>query len=79
LGAGAVAAGGVAGFPGTGGTAGTTGSDGNRVETLPKTDRFSLNGNVNLGRSLSLLVTVERPNGGLSTDSRGTLCFAVRS
>ena len=55
-----------------------TGSDGIRVETHPKTDRFSLNGNVNLGRSLSLLVMVERSDGDLSTDSRGTLGFAVR-
>ncbi|MFN7989247.1 MAG: hypothetical protein U0529_17360 [Thermoanaerobaculia bacterium] len=55
-----------------------TGSDGIRVETRPKTDRFSLNGNVNLGRSVSLLLLLERSDGDLSTDTRGSLGFAVR-
>lgn len=55
-----------------------TGSDGIRVETRPKTDRFSLNGNVNLSRSVSLLVMAERTNGDLSTENRGTLGFAFR-
>lgn len=55
-----------------------TGTDGVRVETRPRTDRFSLNGNVNLGRGLSLLVMAERSSGDLSTDTRGTLGLAVR-
>ena len=55
-----------------------TGADGVRVETRPRTARFSLNGSVNLGRSLSLLLMVERTDGDLSTETRGTLGLAVR-
>jgi hypothetical protein len=55
-----------------------TGSDGIRVETRPRTDRFSLNANVNLGRSISLLLAAERTDGDLSTELRGTAGFAVR-
>lgn len=55
-----------------------TGADGIRIETRPKTNRFSLNGNVNLGRSVSLLLLLERSNGDFSTDTRGSLGFAVR-
>lgn len=54
------------------------GTDGIRVETRPRTDRFSLNGNVNLGRGLSLLVMAERSRGDLSTDLRGTVGLAMR-
>jgi hypothetical protein len=55
-----------------------TGTDGVRVETRPRTDRYSLNGNVNLGRGLSLLLMAERTGGDLSTDTRGTVGLAVR-
>lgn len=55
-----------------------TDADGLVVETRPRTDRFSLNGNVNLGRSLSLLLAAERTSGDLSTELRGSAGFAVR-
>lgn len=55
-----------------------TDADGLVVETRPRTDRFSLNGNVNLGPSLSLLLAAERTSGDLSTELRGSAGFAVR-
>ncbi len=55
-----------------------TDADGIVVETRPRTDRFSLNANVNLGRSLSLLLATERTSGDLSTELRGSAGFALR-
>jgi len=55
-----------------------TGSDGIVVETRPRTDRFSLNASVNLGRSLSLLLSAERTSGDLSKELRGSAGLAVR-
>ena len=48
-----------------------TSSDGIVVESRPRTRRFSLNGSVNLGRTVSLLFIVERGTDDQSTDLRG--------
>ena len=55
-----------------------TDSDGLIVETRPRTDRFSLNASVNLGRSFSLLLAGQRTSGDLSTELRGSAGLAVR-
>jgi type VI secretion system secreted protein VgrG len=55
-----------------------TSSDGVVVESRPQTNRFSLNGSVNLGRSVSLLFTAERSTDDTSTGLRGTAGLSVR-
>jgi hypothetical protein len=55
-----------------------TGTDGIVVETRPQTNRFSLNGSVNLNRSLSLLLTAERSSGDFGTETRGRAGISLR-
>lgn len=55
-----------------------TSSDGVVVESRPQTNRFSLNGSVNLGRSVSLLFAAERGADDRATDLRGTAGLSVR-
>ncbi len=55
-----------------------TSSDGVVVESRPQTNRFSLNGSVNLGRSVSLLFAAERGTDDRATDLRGTAGLSVR-
>lgn len=55
-----------------------TGTDGVVVESRPRTKRFSLNGSVNVGRSVSLLFSAERGTDDYATDLRGTLGLSVR-
>ncbi|MBK6404970.1 MAG: hypothetical protein IPF66_07980 [Holophagales bacterium] len=55
-----------------------TSSDGVVVESRPQTNRFSLNGSVNLGRSVSLLLAAERGTDDRATDLRGTAGLSVR-
>lgn len=55
-----------------------TSSDGVVVESRPQTNRFSLNGSVNLGRSVSLLLAAERGTDDRATDLRGTTGLSVR-
>lgn len=55
-----------------------TGSDGIVVESRPRTRRFSLNGNVNVGRSVSLLFVLERTTDDSATGYRGMSGLSVR-
>jgi len=55
-----------------------TGGDGVVVESRPRTKRFSLNGSVNVGRSVSLLFTAERGTDDFATDLRGNLGLSFR-
>ncbi len=55
-----------------------TGSNGIVVETRPQTRRFSLNGSINLGRSLSLLLMAERGTGDFGTETRGSAGLSLR-
>lgn len=55
-----------------------TGSDGIVVETRPQTNRFSLNGSVNLSRTLSLLLSAERSSGDFGTETRGQAGISLR-
>lgn len=55
-----------------------TGTDGVVVESRPRTKRFSLNGSVNVGRSVSLLFSAERGTDDYATDLRGTMGISLR-
>jgi hypothetical protein len=55
-----------------------TSFDGVVVESRPQTNRFSLNGSVNLGRSVSLLFTAERSTDDTSKSLRGSAGFSLR-
>jgi hypothetical protein len=55
-----------------------TSSDGIVVESRPQSNRFSLNGSVNLGRSLSLLFTAERSTDDTAKGLRGMAGLSVR-
>jgi hypothetical protein len=55
-----------------------TSSDGVVVESRPRTRRFSLNMNVNLGRSVSLLVGAERSTDDHATEIRGSTGLSLR-
>ncbi len=55
-----------------------TGTDGVVVETRPQTNRFALNGSVNLSRTLSLLLTAERSSGDFGTGTRGQAGISLR-
>ncbi|HYN43930.1 MAG TPA: hypothetical protein VE129_19280 [Thermoanaerobaculia bacterium] len=55
-----------------------TSSDGIVVESRPQSNRFSLNGSVNLGRSLSLLFTAERSTDDTAKGLRGMGGLSVR-
>lgn len=55
-----------------------TSDDGLVVESRPRTRRFSLNGSINLGRSVSLLLAAERGTDETAADLRGTAGLSVR-